>query len=127
MLCFLCCISSFFAVTSTKGLIASFLGFLEDQGLYHADSAQRDTRMLHLYFRKKRTFEKKRKPQCKSCPGLLCGPLFRHHAWRWDREMKNEIPVTLSFLRRLRMERDGRLMTCVIMTNTASAAERSVH
>ncbi len=69
----------------------------------------------------------KRKPQCKSRPGLLCGSLLRHHAWRWDREMKNEIPVTLSFLRRLRMERDGRLMTCVIMTNTASAAERSVH
>jgi len=56
-------------VASTKGLIASFLGFLKDQGLYHADYPQRDERMFYLYFWKKKEIRKEKET-----------PLFK---WFW--------------------------------------------
>lgn len=42
---------------------------------------------------KKKKFEKKRKPHRSSDSGVLCGPLCRHHAWKWNR-WKSEILVT---------------------------------
>lgn len=56
-------------------------------------SSKRRENALFVLLKKKKKFEKKRKPHRSSDSGVLCGPLCRHHAWKWNR-WKSEILVT---------------------------------